>query len=115
MQTASFAVVMNRSTWNSLPKDVQEVIAGMAREHSLWVGEYVDGHVADAVEWSKKNYGFELIRLPKDEYDNWHRKVTPIIENWAKDREAEGLPGKAFLDDLYRLKEKYEAQFGEKE
>ncbi len=112
MQTASFAVVMNMDRWRALPDDVKQVMDDMARDHSLWVGDYIDGRVRESVEWSKKNYGFELIRLSDAEYRKWHDMVQPIIDDWVEKTEAKGLPGKAFLQDLYDLKKKYEAEFG---
>ena len=112
MQTATFAVVMNKSTWDGLPEDVKEVMDSIAREHSFWTGKYVDDHVKEAVEWSKKEKGLTLIRLPKEEYDLWHRKVQPIIDEWLANTSKKGLPAKEFLDDLLRLKAKYEREFG---
>ncbi|MEN6616946.1 MAG: TRAP transporter substrate-binding protein, partial [Syntrophorhabdus sp.] len=41
----SFAVVMNKEKWNSLPDDVKKVIDNMSREQAEWTGTYVDSHV----------------------------------------------------------------------
>ena len=37
----SFAVVMNKDKWNSLPADVKKVIDDMRREQAEWTGKYV--------------------------------------------------------------------------
>ncbi|OCC14873.1 TRAP transporter solute receptor, unknown substrate 3 [Dissulfuribacter thermophilus] len=113
MQTATFAVVMNKEAWNSLPEDVKKVLDSISREHSLWTGKYVDDHVKEAISWSEKEKGLTLIRLSDDEYKLWHQKVSPIIDEWVRTTEKKGLPAKAFLKDLYQLKEKYEKEFGE--
>ncbi len=112
MQTTSFAVVMNMDAWNRLPDDVKKVFDSVAREHSLWTGRYIDKHVRESVEWSKEKYNLELIELPEKEYEAWHKRVAPIIDQWVQEAGEKGLPAKEFLEDLYRLKEKYEKELG---
>ena len=114
MQTATFAVVMNKKAWNSLPDDVKKVLDSIGREHSLWTGRYVDNHVKEAVEWAKEKKGLTLIHLSDDEYKRWHRLVRPIIQEWVEKTSKKGLPARDFLDDLYTLKAKYEKEYGEK-
>ena len=113
MQTTSFAVVMNKKKWDSLPEKVKKVIDGLSREHSLWTGEYIDQHVKDSVAWAKKKYNEQVITLSDSEYKQWHQKVAPIKDEWLKKTEAKGLPAKAFLKDLMALKAKYEKEFSE--
>ncbi len=50
----TFAVVMNKEKWDSLPADVKKVIDDMKQEWALWTGRYVDDHVKEALEWSKR-------------------------------------------------------------
>jgi TRAP-type C4-dicarboxylate transport system substrate-binding protein len=50
----SFAVVMNKQKYDSLPADVKKAIESLAREHAEWTGEYVDNHVNESITWSKK-------------------------------------------------------------
>ncbi len=113
MQTTSFAVVMNKKKWDSLPEKVKKVMDGLSREHSLWTGEYIDKHVKDSVAWAKDKYNEEIIHLSSDEYTLWHKRVEPIKEEWIKKTSAKGLPAKEFLDDLMTLKAKYEKEFAQ--
>ncbi len=114
MQTTSFAVVMNKKKWDSLPEKVKKVIDNLSREHSLWTGEYIDKHVIESVSWAKAKYKEEIINLDEKEYELWHRKVEPIKDEWIKKTEAKGLPAKAFFEDLMKLKSKYEKEFSSK-
>ncbi len=114
MQTTSFAVVMNMDKWNSLPAHVKKVLDELSREHSLWTGEYIDGHVQESIQWSKEKYNLELINLPPQEYILWHQKVEPIKEEWLRKTGAKGLPAKEFLQDLLSLKKRYEEEFSQK-
>ena len=112
MQTTSFAVIMNKKKWDSLPDKVKKVIDDLSREHSLWTGEYIDKHVIESLNWAKEHYKEEVITLSDDEYKLWHRKVEPIKNEWLKKVEAKGLPARKFFKDILRLKEKYEKEFG---
>jgi TRAP-type C4-dicarboxylate transport system substrate-binding protein len=95
-----FAVVMNTAKWNSLPKDVQKVMDDMAREHSEWTGAYMDKHVLESVEWSKKTQGVEVIHLSKAERAKWDKLLGPITAEWIKNTKAKGFPAEAIVADI---------------
>ncbi len=59
----SFAVVMNKEKWDSLPADVKKVIDDMRREQAEWTGNYVDNHVKEALAWSKQKYNHQVFQL----------------------------------------------------
>lgn len=103
----SFAVVMNKAKWESLPADVKKVIDDLSRDQALWTGQYVDNHVKEAMEWSKKTYNVQVYELSPKEIDRWYSVLKPMTEKYIKDTEAKGLPAKAILDDVLKLKEKY--------
>lgn len=95
-----FAVVMNMDKWNSLPKDVQAVFDEMGTQQSAWTGVYMDNHVDESIEWSKKNHNIEITVLPKAEKAKWDSKLKPLMDKWIADAEAKGLPGKAIVSDI---------------
>ncbi|MCP4352565.1 MAG: TRAP transporter substrate-binding protein [Desulfobacterales bacterium] len=101
-----FAVVMNKDSWNSLPKDVQKIIEEMGTEQSEWTGNYLDNHAKESVEWSKKTHKVEFIQLSKKEKVKWNKMLEPITDKWIKDTEAKGLPGKAVVEDIRALTKK---------
>jgi len=70
-----FAVVMNMDKWNSLPKDVQAVMNGLGTEQAFWTGNYMDKHVNESIEWSKKNHNIEIIKLSRKELARWNKLV----------------------------------------
>ena len=104
----SFAVVMNRDRWNALPADVKKVIDDLAREQALWTGKYVDDHVRDSLAWSKQKYHHQVIQLPAKDKAEIARLLTPIVKSYTDRVTAQGLPGNQILNDLYKLKKKYE-------
>jgi TRAP-type C4-dicarboxylate transport system substrate-binding protein len=109
LQVVSFAVVMNKDKWNSLPADVKKIFDDMRREQAEWTGNYVDGHVKDALAWSKQKYkDFQVFELPKSDYAEIPKLMKPIIDAYVKKVNALGLPGDQIVKDINTLKAKYE-------
>jgi len=102
-----FAVVMNMDSWNKLPGDVQKVFNGLTLEQSKWTGVYMDNHVIDSIEWSKKNQGVEVIQLPAAEKAKWDSLLEPIVDKWIQSNTAKGLPAQQIVDDIKGLAKKH--------
>ena len=102
-----FAVVMNMDKWNSLPKDVQMVMEGMGVQQAMWTGAYMDNHVAEANEWSKKVQNVEFIELAPAEKAKWDAKLSFVTENWVKKANEKGFPGKAIVADIKTFTKMY--------
>jgi len=107
----SFAVVMNKDKWNSLPTDVKKVFDDMRREQSLWTGTYVDDHVKEALAWSKQKYNHKVFELPAADKAEIPKLLKPMIDEYIKRVTAQGLPGEQIVKDAYALKTKYEKQY----
>jgi TRAP-type C4-dicarboxylate transport system substrate-binding protein len=102
-----FAVVMNMDSWNKLPKDVQKVMNDMAKEQSEWTGVYMDKHVNEAMEWSKKTQKVEVIHLSAQDKAQMDKLLEPITKKWINDAKAKGLPAEAILSDIKAFAKKY--------
>ena len=102
-----FSVVMNMDKWNSLPKDVQKVMEDMAREHSEWTGNYMDGHVKKAMEWSQQTHKVEVIELDGSTKAEWSGRLQFITDQWITDAKAKGFPSQAIVDDIKQLTRKH--------
>ena len=48
-----------------------------------------------------------IITLPDDEKAKWREMVKPVIDAWADGVEAQGLPGRAMLEDMETFAEEY--------
>ncbi|MEW5919394.1 MAG: TRAP transporter substrate-binding protein [Bacillota bacterium] len=108
----TFAAVMDINKWNELPADVQKVMEEVGKEMVLWTAKYHDiENVQDAMEWAKKEYGLQEINLSPEEKARWDKKIEPLIEEWIKDMEAKGLPGRQFINRLLELKDKYAKEY----
>jgi TRAP-type C4-dicarboxylate transport system substrate-binding protein len=107
----SFAVVMNKDRWNSLPEDVKKVIDGLAREQAEWTGAYVDNHVIEALEWSRKKYNHQVTHLSIADQKEITRLTKPMIDDYVRKVTSQGLPGEEIIKDVYALKQKYEKKY----
>lgn len=95
--TSGFFVVMNLDKWNSLPKDVQQVIEEVNKE---WVGKY--GEAWDKSDQAGREYtlslGNEIIPLSPEESARWAKAVAPVVNEYVKNAAKEGLPGQDYVD-----------------
>jgi TRAP-type transport system periplasmic protein len=107
----TFAVVMNKEKWDSLPADVKKVIDDMRQEQALWTGTYVDDHVKEAIAWSKQKYNLQLFDLPATDRAEIPKLLKPMFDDYIKRITAVGLNGDQIIKDVQALKEKYEKQY----
>ena len=110
----TFAVVMNQEKWNSLPADVKKIFDDLRREQAEWTGTYVDNHVQESLKWSKEKYNHQVLNLPASEKAQIPGLVKPMIDDYVKRVTAAGINGSQIMQDLYKLKDKYEKQFAGK-
>ena len=110
LPVVSFAVVMNREKWNSLPADVKKVLDDMRREQALWTGNYVDTHVTEALAWSKKNHDHQVFPLPAADAEAVKSQLKPMVDEYVKRVAALGLPADQIVADALALKKKNEQQ-----
>lgn len=107
MTVTTFVAVMNKEVWNSLPPDVQKVIDDLSLEMALWTGEYMDNHVKEALEWSQKEHGLQIVTLSAAEKESWDKILKPLQDKYVAELKAKGLPAEEYRKRLEELKEKY--------
>jgi TRAP-type transport system periplasmic protein len=104
----SFAVVMNKDKWNSLPPDVKKIIDDLRREQAEWTGKYVDEHVKESLTWSKQKYHHQVLEFPQADKVEIPKLLKPMVDDYIKRVTGQGLPGEQIVKDTYLLKAKYE-------
>ncbi len=108
----TFAAVMDKKKWDELPDKVKKVIDELAREMTIWTGQYHDKkNVGEALAWSKKNYNLQIHKLSDAEATKWDALLAPMVASWEKEMEAKGLPAKKFLERLGQLRDKYAKEY----
>ncbi len=98
---------MNKNTWNSLPKDIQNIITQVTAEMmplSLCTAVTAEGEKGRKLVQER---GHEIIELAPAEIVRWKATAKPVWEKWANEMESKGLPGRAVLNEADRLINKY--------
>ena len=103
-----FAVVMNLDKWKALPKNVQKVMDDLIVEQAEWTGNYMDDHVKESINWSKKTHNVEFISLSKKEKAKWDKKLQFLNDKWVAGAKEKGLPAKKIVKDIKKLISKYD-------
>jgi TRAP-type transport system periplasmic protein len=98
-----FAVIMNKSKYAALPKDVKKVFMELKIEQSIWTGNYMDEVIAESIRWSKEKQKVEILSLSERQAAKWNSLLNPITKDWVKDAKSKGLPAEAIIKDIKRF------------
>ena len=108
--TTVFFVVMNLKKWNSLPPDTRKVLDDVSRE---WID--VHGKAWDEADKEgrafTKSLGNQVIPLSAQESARWKKAVRPTIEEYVKNAEQKGVPGRKSVKEAESLIGKYRKQY----
>jgi TRAP-type C4-dicarboxylate transport system substrate-binding protein len=112
LSNAVFYCTMNLDVWNSFPPDIQEKIEAVNDRifteiaAGLW-----DFLSEEGLEYAKVNYGHEEFFLSDEEIDRWLVLLDPLLDEYIRDMEAKGYPGREIIEEIQRLAEKYNALY----
>jgi len=84
-------VVMNKARWESLPRDLQQVMDGMSVEYAEKLSRLWDEKDRNTIrKWKTKNH--VSIYLSFGEERRWERAVVSLYEALAREKSARGVP-----------------------
>ena len=104
--TTAMFVVMNKKKWEALPKDVQKVFDEVSNEWIAVAGKAWDEADAEGYKYSAE-LGNKVIKLSGKEQAKWAKAVKPVTENYIKNAESKGLPGKQAVAEVEALIKKH--------
>ncbi|MBU2498249.1 MAG: TRAP transporter substrate-binding protein DctP, partial [Proteobacteria bacterium] len=107
--TAMF-IAMNKSKWDSLPSDVRKTMTEVSEEWVEYTGKKWNVIEVEGYGVGKQK-GHEVIPLAQEEGARWEKAIAPLFENYVKNMEGKGLPGKEALEYRNQLIEKYNKQY----
>ncbi len=88
--TAGMFVVMNKAKWKAITPDLQKIIEGINKE---WIER--QGKTWDEIDKSGKDFtlklGNKIISLSKEENERWANAVSPLLDEYVKEKKAKGL------------------------
>jgi len=96
-----FFVAMNKTKWDALPSDIQQIILKMSEEYAVKQGKLWDDLDADAVEYVGKNHKFT--KASAEDEARASQKMVPVLDAYVKSAKAKGLPG----DELIKWIQNY--------
>jgi TRAP-type C4-dicarboxylate transport system substrate-binding protein len=111
--TYTTLVAMNLNSWNSLPSDIKGIFQqNLGVEFSRTAGAVFDAAEKGIVEtlivpYDKDKGNPEIYYLPEAEKAKWVQALQPLQEQWIAEKEAKGLPARAFVNDMLALAKKY--------
>lgn len=105
------AYIMNLDKWNSLPPDIQKIIDDVDAEYSTELCDEERWRIHnEALSGLTREFNIEIIELSPEETARWVEADKPVVESYAAELEAKGLPGKTLFEEYYRLERKYSAE-----
>ncbi len=100
--TTAMFVVMNKTKWRSLPKDIQQIIHDVNRE---WI--HVHAKTWDDLDAEGRAFtlslGNKIIPLSPAENQRWKNAVIPVIAEFTTAADAKGLPGTKAVKETEKL------------
>jgi TRAP-type C4-dicarboxylate transport system substrate-binding protein len=108
LSNAIFFTTMNLDTWNSFPKEIQDTILEVNEKIFVEVAAGLwDEICQEGFEYAVQEYGHEDIELSDEEIDRWLELLIPLHEEYIKDMEEKGFPGREIVETIKRLADKY--------
>jgi len=99
-------IVMNKGVWNGLSAESKQVFYETNEKYIDVISKTYDEKDQEGKEFSL-NLGNKIITLPDEDIRKIEEYWQPITEKWISQAESKGLPGRAVVTEILRLKEKY--------
>ena len=108
LYTTFFVVPMNRARYDSLPADLKAVIdKNSGRELSAFLGSTQEGNDVPGRKAFVETPGYTITQIPATEVDRWKKATDNLDDEWVADMNKRGFAGKAMLDEVRALVQKY--------
>ena len=85
-------LVMNKSKWNSLPPNLQQIFTKVIAEYNEKLAKLSDDIEQDAVKNVVTKYKHTIVKLDPGEEQRWVGKMTPILDGYIKEKSQKGFP-----------------------
>jgi TRAP-type C4-dicarboxylate transport system substrate-binding protein len=106
-------MAMNKEVYASLPEDLQKIVDDVSREvFEEGSSTYFDVANKTALEAAMKNNpDFKVFKFSDEDLQKMEAKTNPIIEAYAKELDAKGLPGTEVLAWIREKTKEYNDKF----
>jgi TRAP-type C4-dicarboxylate transport system substrate-binding protein len=97
LSSSAMAYAILEKTFQTLPDDVQKAMIQADKEVVEAILNYQEKETLTIISDFEKK-GVKINRLSKDEQARWAKELSPLFDEWAKDMEKKGLPGKQLVN-----------------
>ncbi len=101
-----FFMTMNKTAWNNLSPEDQEILEEVSREFSIKAAQRYDLAGQNGKQIALDN-GVEVITLSDSEVSRFREVLEPLHEAWINGMENNGLPGQEIYNEALRLSESF--------
>lgn len=98
------AITMNLDAWDSMPPEVQKILAEVGESYLDYESEYISKVHAEDLKFMESN-GVEVSTLSFDEQVAWASKLADIVNALVKRLNDAGYPGAEIVGRYYELLE----------
>lgn len=100
------AAIMNRKAWDSLPKDIQEIMRQVSKDYADRLADVYDTEVQGAMK-EMEGKGVRFYEWTPEDRARLRASMESIWEAWAKEMEAKKIPGREAMGRYVELQKKY--------
>jgi TRAP-type C4-dicarboxylate transport system substrate-binding protein len=108
---AAFYLVMNKQKWDSLPKDVQQIIDKLDDEEWIERAAVLWQRRDDTARKQMRMKGNIFVELSKEEDARWAARMKPVLAEYVQTMKKKGLPGDEvlkFCQDYLKKNDKFD-------
>jgi TRAP-type C4-dicarboxylate transport system substrate-binding protein len=111
VSTTTHYVIMNEKTWNSLPKEVQDIINEINLETIDFAAPLFDDMAAGGIAYAEEQKA-EIYELDAAVLTEMSTMMNSVVTDYLAEMTKAGLDGQLALDKVKELADKYNAQYG---
>ncbi|MCM3088641.1 TRAP transporter substrate-binding protein [Bhargavaea ginsengi] len=97
LSASSMFITMNKDRYDQLPESEKEKFDALSENLSQQAGAALDQGGQDGLDKADE-VGISVIELSSEEQEKFEKALQPVIDDWIKTKEAEGLPGQSIYD-----------------
>jgi TRAP-type C4-dicarboxylate transport system substrate-binding protein len=101
-----FFVVMNLKKWNSLPKNLQDIITEVSKAYECITAKAWGDSDESGIKFAKK-LGQEFITLSEGESAKFKAAVQPVFDKYIENANKKGIDGKAVFEETKKMVESF--------
>jgi len=108
LYTTAFVLAMNRAKYDALPADLKKVIdSNSGLETSGWLGRVQQAGDAPARKVAVEDRKNKVITIRGAELEGFRKASIQLQDEWAKEMDGKGRPGRQMLEDAKALIQKH--------